>query len=183
MIFPVIRSTVGFIFPMDGNLCVPAHVVDLFWDSRLEVFVWSGVWMEINLIMSQWGQEEQSPAPERWKSRELVTATWQQRSGQTHLNQLHIVSEKRWDKCKTFWSLISEIHFTPLKKSVSRHKNKLVTIWDLVWKCVSSSSELLWKNWVSSYYEADYHYLSSRFDFPLSLFLIYNLKQSVWTEV
>lgn len=61
--------------------------------------------MEINLIMSQWGQEEQLPAPERWRSRELVTVTWQQTSGRTHLNQLHIVSEKSGINVKHFGAL------------------------------------------------------------------------------
>lgn len=67
--------------------------------------------MEINLIMSQRSEEEQSPPPEGWRSGELVTATWQQTSTQTHLNHLHVISGKKWDKCKKKKKSI----FTPLK--------------------------------------------------------------------
>lgn len=46
----------------------------------------------MNLVMSQWSQEEQSPAIERRRDHQVVTAAWQQTANQTHLNHLHVVS-------------------------------------------------------------------------------------------
>lgn len=150
--FPCHKVHCGFFISLDGNLRVPAHIADLFWDSWLEFFcVIRSVWMEINLIMSQRSEEEQSPAPEGWRSGELVTATWQQTSSHTHLNQ-------KWDKCKKKnWSCISEIHFYTTKikvhadTKINSYFAKCWQIWDLVWKCVSSSNELPWKNVASNY--------------------------------
>lgn len=87
-IFTVIRCTVGFIVPPDGNgLCVPANVVvGLFWGTLLDC-VWPRVWVKMNLIMTHRSQEEHGG--EEMRSWGLLV-TWQHTS-------LHSV-KKVWDK-------------------------------------------------------------------------------------